>query len=152
MKVTVQNGATHGLSRKEAEAMLPLFPTDWSRLVKSIVLYQGTGAAMEANYYPKESILGLFWPATNAASPSKTEAIEELLLALAVINERGELPVRLSSSQRSHVLEVISTVRDKCLAMVVKMQPNPAVKRDASTASLFRAPYFPRWGHILERL
>ena len=116
MKVTIQNGATHELSRKEVEAMIQVFPTAWSRLVKSIVLYQGD-ADIDASFHPKEQIVGLYWPSESVAH-SKAKASEALLVALAVIAERGELPARISPSLRSRLLEQASEVQQKCLSIV----------------------------------
>jgi len=118
MKVTVQNGATHGLSRKEVEAMVRVFPAAWSHLVKSIVLYQG-GADIDVSFHPKEQTVGLYWPSLSV-DPSKAEAIEVLLVALAVVAERGELPARISPSLRSRLLEQVSELHRKCLAIVAK--------------------------------
>lgn len=117
MKVTVQNGATHGLSRQEVESMVPLFPPSWSKHVKHIVLYQGDGPEVTASFYPKEQILGLFWP-DKAASAPKTEGVRELLVALSVVKERGELPARLSASLRKRHQSEVAHVLSVCLPRV----------------------------------
>lgn len=118
MKVTVQNGAAHGLSRKEVEAMVQVFPVAWARLVKSIVLYQGE-ADIDVSFHPKEQIVGLYWPAVSVGH-SKAEAIEVLLVALAVVADRGELPSRISPTLRSRLLEQVSEVHQKCLGIVAQ--------------------------------
>jgi hypothetical protein len=118
MKVTVQNGVTHGLSRREVEAIVQVFPAAWFRLVKSIVLYQGEGN-IDVTFHLKEQIVGLYWPSLSVGL-SKTEAIDALLVALAVVAERGELPARISPSLRSRLLEETSEVHQKCLAIVVE--------------------------------
>ena len=94
MKVTVQNGAAHGLSRRDVESIVPLLPPVWSKSVAQITLYQGSIPAAEVKFYPKEKILGLFWP-TPSDSISKSQGLNELLLALSVISEHGHLPTRL---------------------------------------------------------
>ena len=115
MKITVQNGATHGLSRKEVEAMACLFPSSWSRSVKSITLYQG-GTGITTKFYDSKGIMGLFWPATPTGH-TKAQAIEALLLALAIVAERGALPEKIGSSLRSRMLDGIATLHQQCLSI-----------------------------------
>ena len=120
MKVTVQNGAAHGLSRGEVEAMVRVFPAAWSHLVKSIVLYQGGEVEIDVSFHPKEKVVGLYWPSSSVVPSSKAKAIEKLLVALAVVAERGELPARMSTSLRGRILEQVAEVHQKCLDMVAK--------------------------------
>jgi hypothetical protein len=75
MKVTVQNGAAHGLSRRDVEAVIPLLPASWSNRVDQLVLYQGESAAVKASFYPKKKLLGLFW-AMPTESASKAEGLQ----------------------------------------------------------------------------
>ena len=117
MKVTVQNGAPHGLSRREVEAISPLFPESWSRRVEQIILYQGDSPALRTSFHPKDRVLGLFWPMPVEAA-SKAEGVRELLLALSLVNERGELPVRLSKALRERHLEALSGLMRRCLSQV----------------------------------
>jgi hypothetical protein len=117
MKVTIQTGSVHGLTRSEVEAMIPLFPQSWKRVVKQIVLYQGNENALKAKFYPKEQLLGLFWPSP-AGTATKSDGVEELLLSLAVAEERGELPERLSKAQRERHLAEVAEIRDRCLQIV----------------------------------
>ncbi len=96
--------------------MVQVFPAAWSRLVKSIVLYQGEGS-IDVSFHLKEQIVSLYWPSLSVGL-SKTDAIDALLVALAVVAERGELPARISPSLRSRLLVETSEVRQKCLAIV----------------------------------
>jgi len=116
MKVTIQNGAMHGLSRNEVTAMLKYFPAEWSRVVDSIVLYQG-GSDVVAKFYAKERILGLFWPSP-AAGHAKAEAIEILIVALAIVAERGGLPGKISSPLQTRMLDQTAQLRHQCLSAV----------------------------------
>jgi hypothetical protein len=116
VRVTIQNGATHGLSRDDVERLVPLFPSAWSRLVKSIVLYQSSETGFSVSFYPKEGIIGLFWPPQSLGHPSKSEAIEDFLVAMAIVAERGVLPERISKSLRSRTLDEIADVSELCLA------------------------------------
>jgi hypothetical protein len=116
MKVTVQNGAAHGLSRRDVEAIVPLFPASWANRVQQIVLYQGDTPVLRASFHPKQRTLGLFWPVP-LQSASKEEGVQELLLALSVVAERGELPDRLSPAVRErHETELGPLVR-RCLTI-----------------------------------
>ena len=119
MKVTVQNGAAHGLSRREVEAIIPLFPPAWSTPVQQIVLYQGQGDDVSAAFYPEKHLLGLFWP-VDVASVSKAAGLEELLVALSVVAERGELPARLSKSIRGRHAADVATIHANCLEAMAR--------------------------------
>ena len=118
MKVTVQNGAAHGLSRRDVETIIPLVPASWSAAVHQIVLYQGDSPDLKSAFYPKNKLLGLFWPAP-AESASKADGVQELLVALSVVAERGELPERLSPALRERHLGEVADVLHRCLAQVV---------------------------------
>ncbi|HZF18141.1 MAG TPA: hypothetical protein VE008_00385 [Burkholderiales bacterium] len=119
MRVTVQNAANHGFSRAEVEAMLQHVPKPWSTNVDSVVLYSHREPDFRCTYYPKERILGLFWPsAGRQQKPSKAAAAEEMLLALSVIAEQGSLPERLSASLREEHLDAIASIRDRCLRAI----------------------------------
>jgi hypothetical protein len=117
MKVTVQNGAAHGLCRRDVEAIIPLLPAPWSNRVEQVVLYQGDTPILKSSFHPKEKLLGLFWPVP-VESASKAQGLEELLLALSVVGERGELPARLSPAVRERHLAEVSDLLRRCLAQV----------------------------------
>jgi hypothetical protein len=118
MKVVVQNGARHALSRRDVEAMIPTFPPDWERQVASIVLYQTNEDHPFASYHPKEKILGLHWPASSSSRLSKSVAIEELCVALAAVAEMGHLPPRLSGQRRADYSEQTLDVQRHCMKLV----------------------------------
>lgn len=126
MKVTIQNGAAHGLSRRDIEAIVPELPPSWAKHVKQIVLYQAKGSELTASYYPKEQIVGLFWPLPEGAI-SKAEGLRALLLALSVVDERGELPERLATSVRERHLLGVSELFSLCLALVNEDGSNKSV-------------------------
>jgi hypothetical protein len=119
MRVTVQNGANHGLSRREVESMLQHVPASWGRTVESVVLYEHQDREFQCTYYDKEKILGLFWPsAKHREQPTKAQAVEAMLVALSVIAERGSLPTRLGPSLRDRHLNATVVVRKKCLEAI----------------------------------
>jgi hypothetical protein len=119
IRVTVQNGANHGLSRDEVESMLAIVPSSWGQNVTLVALNGHQEPNVRCTYHPKEKVLGLFWPqGVQREPPSKAKAVEQLLLALSVISERGELPDRISTSMRQEHLGAIGDVRSKCLAAI----------------------------------
>ena len=117
MKVTVQNGASHGLSRRDVEAIIPLLPSSWLSMIQQVVLYQGKSTEVRATYYPGKHLLGLFWPG-DAASVSKSEGLRELLVSFSVVAEHGELPIELSRSVRARHTEGVSALHAKCLEVL----------------------------------
>lgn len=119
MKVTVQNGAAHGLSRRNVESIIPLFPRAGLTPVQQIVLYQGRGKNVSALYYPEARLLGLFWP-VDAASVSKAAGLEELLVALSVVAERGKLPTHLSKAIRERHAGDVATLHARCLEAMAR--------------------------------
>ena len=117
MKVTLQNGAVRGLTRRDVEAIIPLFPPSWSTSVSQIVLYQGQGPSVSAAFYAKSHTLGLFWP-RGSATVSKVDGLEELLVALSVASERGELPATLSKSIRKRHSASVADMLVQCMEAI----------------------------------
>ena len=117
MKVVVQNGAQHGIPRREAEAIIPLFPDSWRAAVHTLVLGGRTEAEVAVRFYPKEKALWLFWP-SSGPRPGKEQAIETLLVALAAISERGGLEERMPVSQAAALASEISGLKDACMQLV----------------------------------
>ena len=114
MKVIVQNGATHTLSRKQAEAIVSLFPASWTKSVHSLTLYQGNGESLHVEHYPKARAVALFWPSLSHPQPTAAEATKELLVALAIASERDSLPPRVSKSMRARVEQEVATLLTQC--------------------------------------
>ena len=99
MKLVVQNGCRHILSRKDVESALLMLPPGWGTRVQKVVLYQGQESRVYVTFYAKEGALGLFCPEEHAGL-NKAAALEELFLAFACIKDRGDLPERISESAR----------------------------------------------------
>lgn len=97
--------------------MIPLFPQSWKHVVKQIVLYQGSESALKTNFYPKKQLLGLFWPSP-ASAATKSDGVEELLLSMALVEEEGKLPERLSKALRERHLAAVAEIRERCLQLV----------------------------------
>ncbi len=125
MKVVVQNGVSHALSRREIESMIPFFPTAWSDAVDAIVLYQGSTSGVVVTHHPKERIVGHYWPRSPGPHLSKDSAVDELLVALAAIVDLGHLPQNLSKSHHARYLDLTSTIRRECSAVLVAQPSAP---------------------------
>lgn len=119
MKVTVQNGAAHVLSRSDVEAIIPLFPAAWSDFVGQIVLYQNVTGEPTATYFPGQRLIGLHWPRPKEAA-SKEDGVRELLLAISVSVERGEFPPNLTKSMRRRHLEAVEELRALCMLVLAE--------------------------------
>jgi len=114
MKIIVQNGATHTLSRKQAEAIVALFPAPWIKSVDSLTFYQGNGESLHVEHYPRARAVGLFWPSSLYPQPTAAEATQELLIALAIATERGNLPPKVSKSMRVRAEQSVATLLTQC--------------------------------------
>ena len=108
MRVVVQNGAQHGLARRSVELALPLFPPSWSHAVETILLCAGQN--LDASFHAKERILAVFWP-KQPPFPSKAEALNTLVAALAAVSETGGLPKHFSPSTYLAKSQVAATTR-----------------------------------------
>jgi hypothetical protein len=110
----VQNGSRHGLSRRDAETIVRLLPPSFRNAAKSLVLCATTESSVRVTYHPKEQVIGLHWPLAADSSVSKSEAIDEILVSLSIIAERGDLPERSSPSLRARHLEDVAALRKEC--------------------------------------
>lgn len=119
MRVTVQNGANHGLTRAEAEKVVSFLPEALSRSVKSLTLYQGSEPGIKISFHPKEKVVGVYWPSPSYPFPTKAEALEELLIALSIIAENGKLPESISKSLRAHHLVTQGALLAQCREVVI---------------------------------
>ncbi len=116
MKLVIQNGCRHTLTRKEFEAMIELFPLKWSERVKTIAFYKGDEPAMRLQYFEKEKVLGLFWPKESQGKEEKLQAVQDILLSLECISENHSLC--LDKSNRDYLLDGTALIREKCLGML----------------------------------
>ena len=108
MQVVVQNGAQHGLARRIVESALPLFPHSWGNVVETILLC--AGHTLGASFHAKERTLALSWP-SQPPFPTKVEALDTLVAALAAIAESGSLPKRFSPPSYLAISQVAATTR-----------------------------------------
>ncbi len=60
MKVVVQNGANHCLSRRDAEAIVALLPESWHTRIRKLLFARG--ACLGTSFHRKESVFCLYSP------------------------------------------------------------------------------------------
>ena len=120
MKVVVQNGARHGLSRRQVEAMGAVLPPTWQRSIASLTLCQGRESEFCVKHYPKERKVGAFWPAEQHPQPSIERVVEELLVSLEVIAKRGSLPAHLSKALRGAAAASTAELRARCMEILAE--------------------------------
>ena len=97
MNVVVQNDCKHILSRHDVEEVLLHLPSSWKHNIRNVTPYQGQEEKLYATYHQKEGVVGLFCPKQHDGL-TKADALETLLVALVCIEDRGELPEKLSGS------------------------------------------------------
>lgn len=81
MKVVVQNGAKHCLSRKDAESMVRLFPSSWSSIVTQVML--AAGDSLTTSFHRKERVICLYSPPSPPAERDKAKAASVLVRSIA---------------------------------------------------------------------
>ena len=118
MKIVIQNGCDHALSRREVESMVPLFPGRWHSDVHSIVLYQGEDKEITTKYFEKEQILGLFSPKNFNSILAKQKAVEELLIGLEAIAKFGHLSKIHNKSTRQDLVDGTNDIREHCFELL----------------------------------
>ena len=103
MKIVVQNGVEHILSRKDVESILRFVPKGLANKLNQIVLCQGEKDSLYATYHDKEGIVGFYCPMEHS-NLTKGEALDSLMSTLLCINERGSLPQKLSVTAQQDYL------------------------------------------------
>jgi hypothetical protein len=117
MKLVIQNSCRHTLTRKELEAMIKLFPSAWTSNVEIIAFYGSSEQKLKTEYYPKEKILGLFWPHKSNDKKENMKAIEELLVSLQCISENGNLS-SMQKSKRNYYTDKTAEIREQCICLM----------------------------------
>lgn len=105
MKVVVQNGAEHPLSRKDVEAFVRNLPYRYRKLAGQLVLCKGELGAAMVIYHEKRGSLDLFCGRDVPAAV----ALEELGVALVAISETGDVPDKITASRR---IELVKLARE----------------------------------------
>lgn len=127
MKVVIQNGVLHALSRREAECIVGQLPKRFLDVADSLVLYQG-GGDPTVEYYQRSRSVGLFWSRHSGSSELKMIGVWELLIALQVIADLGHLPARLSRSRRRAAEEETGLLLEECARVLEQLAAESLVK------------------------
>ena len=126
MKLVVQDGSS--ISRRQLQAVITRLPEHLSRRVGMLLVCACRESSLRLSYSPKERCLTMFVPAHEAAPLPTTDVVRELLIALAVIAGRGELPARLSRS----VQEKAFQTTDAIFAIVTTAVGGTAIDRSVN--------------------
>lgn len=81
MKVVVQNGARHWLSRRDAEAVIAQLPESWSNDVRRVALVRGEDVS--TYFHSQSRSLSLYSPSYEESEVDKPAAVSFLLHGLA---------------------------------------------------------------------
>ena len=111
MKVVMQNGTGHTLNRREMDALVKMFPKSWSSTISKIALYHARESSLYTVYYPKQKTVGLFCPMDTPQT--KQDAVNELLIAIVCIIDRGDLPRKMTKSRRQYYLDQAEDIISK---------------------------------------
>jgi len=96
--------------------MTKLFPSAWSANVETIAFYGSSEQKLKTEYYPKEKILGLFWPHESNDKKENIKAIEELLVSLQCIFENGNL-LSTQKSKINYYTDKTAEIREQCICL-----------------------------------
>ena len=102
MKVVVQNGCEHVLSRNDVENAIKNIPSKYFGSVSQITLCQSDNEDYYVRYYEKSKALSLFCARDTDAS--KVDVLNELLIALACIYDIDEYPLKITKNRRDYYL------------------------------------------------
>jgi hypothetical protein len=113
MKLVIQNGCRHTLTRKEFESMLAFLAPSWSKRVNSIAFYSGAEPFLRTQYFEKEKVLGLFWPKEQSDIDEKRQAIQEIIASLECISKNCDL-----SKSKSMMSDESASILESCLRLL----------------------------------
>ncbi|ACM19344.1 hypothetical protein Geob_0982 [Geotalea daltonii FRC-32] len=116
MKLVIQNGCRHTLTRKEFEPILVLFPPKWNNGVNTITFYKSENLELGTRYFEKEKVLGVFWPKESEDIHERLKAISEILISLDCISENRVLC--LDKSNLEYFLDRTASIREDCYRML----------------------------------
>lgn len=109
MKVTVQNGSNHALSREIVERVLADIPTAWKHRVDDVLIGAKTTPDPKVIFHEKGRSVSVYGP----LGKDVAACLEEMLTALSIISERGDLPLRIGSSLRAEHAQSAKAVLTK---------------------------------------
>jgi len=120
MKVVVQNGSQHPITRKEMEAIIQVIPSSLKKGISSICLYHSENGELDTTFFDKSKTLGFYGHANVSTFDCKIEALEELAFALILLRDTGEIPFKLSKSKISQLSPEVDILVDKWKNIVVQ--------------------------------
>lgn len=110
MKIVVQNGSRHCLSRKDVEAVLGCLPESWGFSISRVILAKGD--ELKTTFHAKERVLALYCPWEPEGQRDRTAAIAILVTGLAQA-ARSEFPDELIALCQEAVAAGTRYDRDK---------------------------------------
>jgi len=105
MKVVVQNGANHALTRGVVEELVQHMPQTWKAALEQIVILASCGAKPTVAFHSKSKSLEICGPEDRKLLP---QFVSELLISCSIIAEDGDMPGKISPSLRRHHAAVVS--------------------------------------------
>ena len=102
MKVVIQNGSNHPLSRSDAESLFSGMSDSWSNIISNVTLYRSENEEIYSYYYNKSKVLGIFSPETS----KKEDVINIIYIALGCLKCIGDIPKKIPASKRKDYMEI----------------------------------------------
>src|SRR5262245_26137876 len=130
MKLVVQDGSS--LSRNQLQTVVASLPESLSKHIGMVLVCASWESSLRVSYSPKERALTLFIPAHESEPLPTADVVREFLVALTVVAERGDLPVRLSKSVRAQAVQATSDLMASLIPVLIPEAPNPSFQRPAS--------------------
>jgi hypothetical protein len=120
MKVVVQNGSQHPITRKEMEDIIQVIPSSLTKGISSICLYHSESGDPDTTFFDKSKTLGFYGHANVSTLDNKIEALEELAFSLILLRDTGHIPFKLSKNKRSQLSPEVDMLLDKWKTVVVQ--------------------------------
>jgi hypothetical protein len=110
MKIIIQNGGNHALSRAVIERVLAECPSSWRSAVADLAICADTSDVPHVTYHGNQQSLSVKGP----RNPTGLSAVlAEVLTSLSIIAERSELPSRLGAHARAEHAAAANVVLQK---------------------------------------
>lgn len=94
LRVVIQNGAQHCLTRSVVESRLRAVPDIWAKHVERVTIRETVAPEPVVSFHPKEKSVAINGPESEI---QLVRFIEALLVALSIIAEKGELPDKVGT-------------------------------------------------------
>ena len=100
MKIVVQNGCKHPITRTEMERVSNELPSVLVRDISSICLYKSCTGENYVTFHAKEKLISFFGGSCALTLENKVSALEELVVSLVLLKSNGDIPSKVSKSKR----------------------------------------------------